>query len=76
MLKNMLQLGGVQKLNTKQLKNTKGGAAGGDGIFCFRENNGVYVSTTANQSAQTAGAWVVAWESLGWTANCFGIEIR
>ncbi|MEP0266423.1 hypothetical protein [Dokdonia sp.] len=75
MLKNMLQLGGVQKLNTKQLKNTNGGAAGG-GIFCYRELNGVYVSTTANQSAQSAGAWVIAWEGLGWTANCFGIQER
>lgn len=76
MLKNMLLLDGAQKLNTTQLKGVKGGLEPSEGIFCFREKNGVYISTTANQTADSAGLWVEAWESLGWTANCFGIEER
>ena len=73
MLKNILNVSGAKELNKAQLKNTKGGVIGVGGIFCFREKDGVYVSNTTNQSPQTAGSWVVAWESLGWTANCFGI---
>lgn len=74
MLKSMLKLKGVAQLSITQLKGVKGGLGPSEGIFCFREKDGVYISTTANQTPNSAGLWVRAWVSLGWNANCFGIE--
>lgn len=70
MLKNMLQLEGVQKLSKKQLQNTAGGAAGGGGWVCVRVQNGVSHWFYGNQSSGSASAWVNAWGSMGWDAYC------
>lgn len=73
MLKKIVQLKGVQKLNNKQLKNTAGGASSGGGGFwaCSRVNSsGESHSFFGNQSSGSAQAWVNAWNGMGWAATC------
>ncbi len=70
MLKRIVQLEGVQKLNKKQLKNIDGGFSSGGGTWsCVRVKDGQTV-TFSTGSESVASSWSTAWHSLGWETLC------